>query len=435
MAILTVVGVPGPIIRSALELHWGVLSLAMVWAAWRAGASISRQLRPRVSRAYCGQLAFSEPVRRQAWGDCPPDGWQAGLLAAFLVATFPLLCMYSTTTLSELSSMIGLTIGLALYTELSETPQSARFGNTALLGGIMSLAACLRIVHGPVVLLPMLGLVVHRQWRALGMMIPGSLVPVALFGIVDRITWGAYFGSFVAHVKFNLLDGGAAAAFGSSPMGWYLDRFQFHLPFGLWLLLVPALLGIRANWPFLGSAATLFGIVSAQAHKEERFAAAVWPLLLIAAAGVAGRWLVSGERDWAAAKTPGQRRGRICHCVLVVLVIAGAVGVTVDGFEHREGVDQSLARGRYIAQTWVGKQPEVTGLLIDEMRHTDGYLGFGRTLPLLQYDPSLLANTIFSHVLIEKGSQGERDSLTAGFLPVFRYAGFVVLKRPPLQMQ
>ena len=266
MALLAALGVPGPVIRSALELHWGVVSLAMVWAAWRAGASVSRQLRPRVPCSGCGQLTFADSVKRKSCGTSPPDGWQAGLLAAFLVATFPLLCMYSTTTLSELSSMIGLTIGLALYAELAETPQSARLGHAVLLGGVLSLATCLRIVHGPVVLLPTLGLVVNRQWRALGAMILAALVPVALFGIVDRITWGTYFGSFIAHVKFNLIDGGAAADFGSSPMGWYLDRFHFHLPIGLWLLLAVALLGIRANWPFLGSEAILFGIVSAQAH-------------------------------------------------------------------------------------------------------------------------------------------------------------------------
>jgi GPI mannosyltransferase 3 len=430
MAILAALGVPSPVIRNALELHWGLVSLAMVWAAWRAGASISRQLRPRVLCSCCGQLTFASSVRRKACGDCPPDGWQAGLLAAFLVATFPLLCMYSTTTLTELSSMIGLTVGLAIYAEMSETPYATRLGHAALLGGVLSLATCLRIVHGPVVLLPTLGLVVHRQWRALGVMILAALVPVAVFGIVDRLTWGQYFGSFIAHVKFNWLDGGAAAAFGSSPMGWYVDRFQFHLPLGLWLLLVPALLGIRANWPFLGSAAILFGTVTAQAHKEERFAAAVWPLLLIAAAGAAGRWLIWDEQPSVTRNMAKRWLGRIWHGFLAILIIAGAAIITLDGFAHREYVDQSLPRGRYRAQTWVGKQPDVTGLLVDELRHTDGYLGFGRTLPLVEYEPALLANSIFSHVMLKKGHSGERAALAAGFSPVFQQADFVVLKRP-----
>jgi hypothetical protein len=112
------------------------------------------------------------------------------------------------------------------------------------------------------------------------------------------------------------------------------------------------------------------------------------------------------------------------------LVIAGAAAVTLDGFEHRENVDQSLPRARYIAQSWMGKQTDVTGVLVDELRHTDGYLGFGRTLPLVQYEPLLLANTLFSHVMIEKGSSAEHDALAAGFRLAFQRDDFVVLKRP-----
>jgi hypothetical protein len=171
----------------------------------------------------------------------------------------------------------------------------------------------------------------------------------------------------------------------------------------------------------------LFALATSQPHKEERFVLLAYPLLLIAAGGVAGRWLGSRAADERGGTVAAWRKG-----AWTVRRVLGAVGVALlvaDGAHRLTTFDYDIPRARFMAQAWVGTQPDVRGLLVDWPYYTGGYLWFGRTLPELQYKHELLPNTLFSHVLMRKDDGEVRSIAAAGFHVVYDRDGVVVLQR------
>jgi len=420
-------GLSGSTLGEMIRLGWGVISLLLVWAAWRAGASCARQLRPRTPCCSCGRLRFAHPASMRFIGEAPPDGWQGGLAAAALVAVFPLIAIYSVEPLSELPSMIALVVAFALTAELCELPARQGAGHAALIGALLSLAVCLRVVNAILVLVPLLWLGSRKRWWDLGLVASAAVLPVLLFGLVDRLTWGDYFHSFIAHLRFNLVEG-RAAEFGKAPMTWYLTTLSGRLPWGLALVALPALWGLRATWPFVLSAVGFVACISTLAHKEERFAILFWPLLLIAAGAAIGHFMLSGApRD----KVPAPRgAGRLALLrTRQVVVVLGFLVVTLDSGRRLHGIDYTIQHARLDGQAWVARQPKATGLLIDWHYGSGGYLWLGRSFPQMEYQVALLANPIFSHVMAEKGSNVEAAALREGFAPKFDRGGILVLER------
>jgi phosphatidylinositol glycan class B len=410
LALLHACGVRGPSIGRFVAAHWALASLAMIWAAFHAGASIGRRLAPPAPP-----------------GQARDDGAASGLLAAFLVATFPLLAVYSIEPLSELPSMIAFVGGMAVVAAVVDGPPRPAWGPALLAGALLSFSACVRDANAPLVVVPLLWLVVGRRARALVPVIVAALVPVLLFGIVDACTWGGFLSSTVHHLRFNVLEHGAEG-FGREPALGYFARVGSRSPVGIALLVMPALFGIRATWPFVGSAVVLFALATSQAHKEERFVILAYPLLLIAAGGVAGSWL-RARSVRASAKTAMERIRGAAWALRRVVVAAAAVAVVADGACRLRKFDYDLPRSRFTAQAWVGRQPDVTGLLVDWPYYTGGYLWFGRTLPQLQYHRDLLGNALFSHVLMSKDDGAIGAIKAAGFQAVYDRDGVVVLRR------
>ncbi|MGA7743426.1 MAG: hypothetical protein WBP56_26350 [Polyangia bacterium] len=427
MALGRSLGLRGSTIGEMIRLSWGLLSMFMVWAAWRAGASCARQLRPRHPCCACGHLVFDQPAPMGFVGDAPPAGWQGGLVAAFLMATFPLLALYSVEPLTELPSMIVLIVAFALVAEQTELDPREGKGRAVVIGTLLSLAVCLRIVNGALVLLPAIWLGARHRWRDLAILAGTALVPVALFGIVDRLTWGHFFGSFLAFIKFNIIQG-RAAEFGTEPATWYLAGIWARLPIGLAILVLPAICGLRATWPFVLSAAGLLGYISTQAHKEERFALLFWPFLLIAAGTVLGHWLFSRAPPSNGGAAPSRLRRWLTRAKQLVIV-AGMLAVVVDGARHLRQFDFDISHARLDGQAWVARQKNATGLLLDWHFYTGATVWFGRDLPQVKYEPELLSNRLFSHVLAGKGSSVDSQARRAGFVPKFDRHAIVVLER------
>lgn len=431
MALLMRLGVRhGATLGLALQAHWAVLNAGIAYLAWRAGSSLSRKL-------------LHAPTPQSA--DAPPAGWQGGLLAAALCGAFPMLVRYAGHTLSELPSMLFLIAGLTMLAELTEHDEHSRATRTrkaALAGTLLSLGACLRIASGPLVLIAPLWLIATRRAREVIPLLVGALPPALAFALVDLLTWGSFAGSFVAYVDFNLIRGGAAD-FGTEPPGWYLETIWQRAPLGLPLLLVPALWGLRATWPFVLSAAFLIAFLSTQPHKEERFIIAFWPLVLIAAGGALGAFIARskelranpdvaepGAPSLALAHSRGVRLKRnfatLVSSLLVVLVL-------LDGVRHYRDRDPWLSQDRLRCQAWAGAQPDVTGLLVDRPFWTGATLWFGSRAPMLEYAPALLANPLFTHVLARARSKARRRARAAGFAIAHREGEFVVMRRkqPP----
>jgi GPI mannosyltransferase 3 len=323
--------------------------------------------------------------------------------------------------------MLCLVAGLTLCVELMERgvdleTREAR-AKAFWCGLLLSLGACIRIANGPLVLLPPLWLLLRRRQRLLLWLLAGSLLPAALFALVDLFTWGKLAGSFVAYVKFNFVEG-KAADFGTEPPLFYYEQLFRRLRWTLGLVILPALWGVRASWPYVVQALLTLAYLSTQAHKEDRFILVVWPLLLIAGAGVLGPWLAR-LRARESLVIGRLRLPRVASLALAASLVALWF---VDALLHR-GPRGWPAHGRIIAQAWAGRQPDVTALLFDYPIDGGGALWFGNDAPHMHYKRGLLQNPLVSHVLVQAGSERENESKAAGFTRIYRYQRFVVLAR------
>jgi GPI mannosyltransferase 3 len=425
MAILMRLGVhEGSIIGKLLQAHWALLSMSLIWAGWRGGILLGRRLGP-------GRDPWASPIEgtQGESHNAAPMGWQSGLVGALLCAVFPLQVRFSIHTLSEQASILCMVCAMVLTAELTCTPKDAGGRKAAWMGVLLGLGICLRIQHAVLPLVVVLWLIVARRFWFAAMACAASLLPVLLFGIVDRLTWGGFFASFIAYVKFNLIEGGASG-FGTQPWNWYWEQFLHRAPMGLPILGLLCIVGIRATWPLMLSALGLVALLSTQPHKEERFVMLFWPLVLIAAAAAAGAWLrprlppavwVDGE--------PLQPR-RMWKWIIRSVILSALAVVLVDGARHCQGNDfTGLDQERYDAQVWVGRQPNVTGLLADLQLYTGGYMWFSQSFPQLGYQQGRLGNPLFSHVLVERNSWSMREAERAGFTQVFSKGNMVVLHR------
>jgi phosphatidylinositol glycan class B len=415
MALLLKLGVPaGAPIGWLLKAHWAVINVSVVVLAFRGGASISRRLQRLTPTAL----------------DEPPGGWEGGLLAAAACALFPLLISYAGHTLSELPSMLCTIAALVLTSELLESgaadgPEAAR--KAAWVGALLSLSACLRIVNAPLTLVAPAWLLVRGRVRLLGVLTAAGFVPVLVFGLIDLVSWGSFARSFVGYIEYNFIEG-KAADFGTEPPGWYLGTLVDRAGFALPLLILPALLGLRATWPHLLSATALLAYLSTQPHKEERFIIAFWPLLLIAAAGTLGARLAQlrarlhADEDVRIGPTRMRRALPWCAVAWLALVLAGSTQ------QLRSSERWVAQRDRLDALAWLGAQPNVTGLVGDEP-FTGGSLWFSAEVPYFVLVPGLVSSPIISHALVLNGSKDERIALKAGFTLAHRVGAYRVLQR------
>jgi hypothetical protein len=401
IALLRQLGLRGPTIGWLLQAHWAAVSLCLVWAGWRGGALLARR---------CGAPGPANAAL--------PAGWQGGLLGALLAGGFPLLASYSIQTLSEVPSMLAFVCALVLTGEVVEAARSspqapARVptGKAVAAGALAAFAVCARITNAPLALVPVLWMATARQRRPMAALAGGALAVALLFGIIDRLTWGQYFISFIRYVRFNFLQS-HASDFGVSPHEWYLARFAERLRFAWPLLIVPALAGLRGTWPFTLSAAGLVAYLSAVPHKEERFVVLFWPLFLIAAAGGAGAWV---------ARQPGRRAA-------AVAALAAAL-VLVDGAFRFQGSDYHMDRARLELQAVAGQQADLSGLIVDEPFWTGGYLWLGQPFPQVMYNRDLLANRVFNYALLKKDDESDRLARAQGFEELSAASRFVLLRR------
>jgi len=430
LALLMWLGIDeSPAIGLALKVHWALVNASLIWLAWRGGSSVCRRL---------------APPSQVASGSDPPPGHEGGLLAALLCAGFTILVSYSAHTLSELPSMLCLVAGLVLVAELVEQPgESAhiRLWSAATLAGLLlSLGACLRIANGPLTVLGPLWLLLTGRRRTLVELIAGATLPVLLFTSVDRLTWGVWAGSFIEYVKFNFIGDGASD-FGVEPARWYFDTLRSRAPFTIYPLLAAALLGARATWPYLLSALGMVAYFSLQPHKEERFVITFWPLLLIAAGGAAGAFIARARRaPGQAPASPrfGSRvRARIAALTRMeraAIATLFAAAVLFDGALHYLGTPRPLSKDQIDGQIWAGKQPSLTGLLVEYPLSTGGYVWFGSRAPMIggadhADDDALLESPLTSHVLAPAKSRFERKARRAGFVTAREFDSYVVLAR------
>jgi hypothetical protein len=151
-----------------------------------------------------------------------------------------------------------------------------------LAGLFCALAACLRIQLLPALVFAMAYFCYPRWRERIPAVVAGASAPVILFGVVDWITWGYPWQSFLRYYEANVVQG-PGKLFPVQPWYWYLIV--------LFVLIGPAVLllfhGTRRS-PFLAIFCAIVIIShSVIPHKEIRFIYPILaPALTLAAMGI-----------------------------------------------------------------------------------------------------------------------------------------------------
>jgi phosphatidylinositol glycan class B len=263
-------GLSSPMARRTLvELPQLALHAAMLGAVWRL---VARRVNAQFARA-----------------------------ALWLVALYGPLVWFAGRTMSESFSTAFLAWGLERLDARDERPQAWALG-----GMLLGFAQVTRYGSAAVIVPAMAWLLVERRWRTFAFGTAGGLAVAFGLGLLDKLTWGEWFHSFIHYVRFNVLSGQAAAQFGAQPWWQYLPRLLLA-PFAVVGLALSFKRGSTARVPlFLAAAVGYVVILSATAHKEDRF---LYPaLVLLTVAGAPGfvQWLQAG---WGSASR--QRAGAL----------------------------------------------------------------------------------------------------------------------------
>jgi hypothetical protein len=229
---------------------------------------------------------------------------RAGRLAAVLACGwYELVCLAPKPT-PEVLAMYALMGALAC----AAAPKDAR--RPLALGALCALTVCLRVQYA-FALVP-LGVYVIREWHRRGQAraLAAFAGVVLAFGLVDRLTWGRFFGSYLSYVAFNQ-SGQAQALFGQLPRIYFLKTLVIGSAGALPLAMALSLPRLRQTWLPLGCAAGILVLHSLVPHKEYRFILGVIPLLVLLAAGTI---------EWAAARLTWMRPVALAGLGVISLV-------------------------------------------------------------------------------------------------------------------
>lgn len=401
MVMSRVVGVPGAFWQMVVRSVWAALSLILVFSCFRASKAIARILIRATNRPIPGHVSEL--------------GWEAGLMGAALCACFPWIVQLSAHTLSELPATISIVSGLTLCIELSFSELQTRRRLAFWASALVAAGVLFRITYAPCAVVFALTILCSRHR---GLIIPcalGASIPMLIFGVVDWVTWGAPFISYIRYFKVNALEG-VAASFGVEPPDYYWEVIRNRLSISFWPLAILCVVGLRGGWLFTLTAVVTVGTLSLQPHKEERFIVLFWPLFLSAAAGTAGAIVA------LLPTVKGRLGARFAMAAATVVTLVAA---------HRNGEigDFYNMGDRMVAQTWLGKRKDVSGILIDDEGCSGGQGWFGQPLPWLPFQRSLLKNQLFSHAILTASSPEEKAAKEAGFTVLRRRGPLVILGR------
>jgi len=378
-----------------LTLHSACLSVVIVPMAFRLGFAVGRG---------DGRLA---------------------VLSAFAVALFPYLGYFAPHTLSGLHGMIFITWAMALWMEQVAFPDHvSRVRRSFLIGVLFGLAVVSR--YTLLMFIPLVALDYNFRSRFAELLsaAAGLLFVMAILGWIDLLTWGRPLHSFAEFFNYNLLADGSSQH-GTSRTSFYWElSLGSRLGGGRWLLLLPMTLFFHRHWRLMIGWLVPLLLLTAVKHKEERFLMQMWPLFLVAA--MSGWLAVVGalghiRRLKAWSHWPRAQVGGLALALMLVVVL-NARGLPPD--------EMRLHADTFEAQSWIGSQPDASGMLQDErVMSGGGYLLMHRSIPQLEFWEPLVDHTLFNYVAVLRP---ERIALMEGredFEAVAHFGEVVVFKR------
>lgn len=210
-------------------------------------------------------------------------GSRAGLLAAAGTAIYPPLLFAAQKITPEI--LAGYIMAAALLLALRTSRRSG-----AASGLLCGFVVGLRLHYAPALLVIAWIILVRRQrdWASVCIAAASGAASFSLFGLVDWLTWGIPFVSYLRAFEVNILYG-VAAYFGEMPAYFYIAAF----PFGMGLALIAALDWPRTRWLLLPVVAILL-VHAMIGHKEPRFVFAIHALIVTAISIPLADWTRKG---------------------------------------------------------------------------------------------------------------------------------------------
>jgi hypothetical protein len=349
------------------------------------------------------------------WAEDSPGAEAAGLSVAMFMALLPGLVYYSPHTLIGTPCMVALSWG---YVRWLEGRRSKATDPNALVwcGFFFGVAVALRATCGLYMLVPLVDLFWRARLRALRYLVLGAALPVFVVGAVDILGWGSPFHSTIEHFRYNFVEG-RASEHGILPWDFYVTESLWRrlgpLAFLFWWLIIS---GLRRSWLLVLTFAVPTVVASCIAHKEERFLMFNWPLIS-AALGVG--WLTIARRLKSRASVLGPSAAFVLVAALLVSNLRGTLELP-----------WTLRRGMFQAQSFVGKQPDATGLLLDGRQHENGgYLVFDKTVPQVEFSRGRTRNPLYNYAALRSEGADASNLLEQGWIAAVRFDDIVVLKR------
>lgn len=225
-------------------------------------------------------------------------GARAGILAAACAAIYPPMIYAAQKITPEI--LAGYAFACALLFALKTDRRSA-----VVSGLLCGVVAGLRFHYVPA-LLAIAWFIFTRRGRTpteIIWAVGAGLASFSLFGVVDWITWGVPFVSYVRAIEVNILYG-VASQFGVMPVYFYVAVF----PFGVALIALAAVNWQRTKW-FVVPAAIILIVHSMIGHKEPRFVFAIHVLTVTT--------IAIPLSDWTGNNAPRRPLAlAICFCMI-----------------------------------------------------------------------------------------------------------------------
>jgi hypothetical protein len=399
MALFREFGLSGETLQRALWANMILLSLALLPAGWRIGEILTK------SRS-------------------------GAFLSALFVAACPTIAWLAPHTLSENFGVIFSTWAIVWWLRSvtgdhtrSAAEDSAALRNTAvsaLFAGI--LVGCgIGFRFTLIIFLAPLGAdyLFRWKWRELLAFGGGVLFSLAVFGLIDLVTWGTFLHSIREFIEYNVIEKGNRD---HGVMSWHFyltEAFWSRWSWSLALSLPLLALSLRRTWRLLLVMVVFVLAHSLIGHKEERFILSIWPLFAVSVA--IGLWQVLSVFSSDSTKS-----GRTASALLTIVAIV-AFSLPAIFAIHRTNLNWRA--DMFAAQDFVGDQPDATGLMYSGRIHLNGgYFIFDRNVPQTPYKHELLDHDLFNYLALEDAGAIRRAE-HAGFEAVRQFGDVSVYRR------
>ena len=298
---------------------------------------------------------------------------RAGMIAAVASTFWYELIYYSFRPLTDVQSTYCLLLSMAFLVDKGKS------GRPYLFAIFSGLATILRIQYAPLTVL-LLGRATVRWTRLRSLSCLGIFSAIIfLAGLLDYITWGAFFASYVNTFLFMGVRNIGSLFQPSQPIFWYLERLMSTSGGILLVAFGASFFYFKRFWLPTTAVAIILGLHSFSPAKEYRYIFVCIPLLLIVSSMLFDLWLTKNP-PLEKSKTPF-----ICSFILFTIVsYTGYQNLLPNENSTFQYVPLSENQPYLNAFQYLSKQNDLQALLIDRraLYYCGGYYYLHKDVPI-----------------------------------------------------